>query len=127
MECVLTAVSHTNNWVFTVLQTQKGVTINKDVLIANLQLEAHDPVNGLTPYSVKRDLDALSTLLIKANRPRPDLQMLFLDGQTLVFADATPMKKFLDDKGRPEFKTLPPAPPPANQNPGPGGMNPPAG
>ena len=130
VERVVTAVSHTNNWVFTVLHTQKAVTINKDALIANLQLEAHDDqaVNGLVPYSVKRDLDALGTLLIKANRPHADLQMVFLDNQTLVFADPAPMKKFLDDvkefKGHPKFKTLPPEAPPANQNPGPGGMNP---
>ena len=132
VERVVTAVNNTNHWMFTVLHAQKGLTIDKDKLIASLQLEAHDPVNGMVAYSVKRDLDALGTLLIKANRPHDDLQVVLLDGQTLVFADPAPMKKFLDDKGHPTLKSQPTqAEPAANPNQGPtppspgGSMTPP--
>ena len=74
--------------------------VNKDQLITNLQLDALPAVNGLTAYSVKRDLDSLSNLLVKANRTHDDLQLCFLDGQTLVFADPAPMQKFLDGQGQ---------------------------
>ena len=122
VERVVTAISNTNHWVFTVLHAQKGVVIDKDKLIASLQLEVHPPVNGMIAYSVKRDLDALGTLLVKANRPHDDLQMVMLDGQTLVFADPAPMKKFLDDKGHPALKSQPTeVAPPTRPNPGPGG------
>ena len=57
VERVVTAISNTNHWVFTVLHAQKNVTIDKDRLIASLQLEAHPAVNGMVAYSVKRDLD----------------------------------------------------------------------
>ncbi|HVS36129.1 MAG TPA: hypothetical protein VMS17_11160, partial [Gemmataceae bacterium] len=128
VERVVTAISHTKNWIFSILHTQKGLTINKDNVIASLQLDGLDEVNGLKPYSVKRDFDGIGTLLIKANRPHPDLQMLFLDDHTLVFADPEPMQKFLSDvkqfNGHPEYKSQPTQPtPPANQNAGAGGMN----
>ncbi len=126
VERVVTAISNTNHWVFTVLHTQKNAAIDKEKLIASLQLEAHPPVNGLIAYSVKRDLDALGALLIKANRAHEDLQVVILDSQTLVFADPAPMKKFLDDKGHPTLKSQPTAAtPPAKPGPGPGGSMPP--
>ena len=126
VERVVTAISNTNHWVFTVLHTQKNAAIDKDKLIASLQLEAHPPVNGMIAYSVKRDLDALGDLLIKANRAHDDLQVVILDSQTLVFADPAPMKKFLDDKGHPTLKSQPTAAtPPAKPGPGPGGLMPP--
>ncbi len=99
LQRVVSALNNSNHWVFTVLRTMKP--FNKDQLITNLQLDAQPAVNGLTPYSVKRDLDSLSNLLVKANRTHDELQLCILDGQTLVFADPAPMQKFLEDKGKP--------------------------
>src|ERR1019366_7965961 len=70
---VVTALNNSKHWVFTVLRTMKP--INREKLIAGLGLEALPPVNGLTVYSVKGDLDSLSNLLIKANRPHEDFQV----------------------------------------------------
>jgi hypothetical protein len=125
---VVTAVSNSKHWVFTVVRTMKP--INREKLIANLSLEAQPAVNGLTVYSVKSDMDSLSNLLIKANRAHDDLQVCIFDGQTLVFADPTPMAKFVADGGKPKQLTDPtsaPPAPPGGSSPAPGmqpGMSP---
>jgi flagellar basal body-associated protein FliL len=123
---VVTAVNNSKHWVFTAVRTMKP--INRENLIQSLGLEALPEVNKLTAYSVKHDLDSLSNLLIKANRPHDDLQVCIFDGQTLVFADPAPMAKFLADGGRPkqlsESSAAAPSPPAANT---PGGSSMPPG
>ena len=90
---VVTAVNNSKNWVFTAVRTMKP--IKRDQLIESLGLEALPDVNGLKVYSVKHDMDSLSNLLIKANRPHSDWQVCLFDGQTLVFADPIPWRSSL--------------------------------
>jgi Protein of unknown function (DUF1559) len=112
LQRVVTALNNSKHWVFTAVRTMKP--IKKEKLIESLGLEALPPVNGLAVYSAKQDMDGLSNLLIKANRPHDDFQVCLLDGQTLIFADPVPMAKFLADGGKPKqlTQTDAPAPPP---------------
>jgi hypothetical protein len=93
-----------------------------DVLIKSLKLTQVEPINGFTAvYTVDGDLDTLSALLLRLSSPSPEKFMVhFVDGRTLLFADAGPMKKFLEEKREPKHMTLPP-PPPADAPTGPRG------
>ena len=115
---VVTALSDSKHWVFTVLRTMKP--INREKLIDSLGLEALPEVNKLTVYSVKHDLDSLSNLLIKANRPDDDLQVCIFDGQTLVFADPGPYGEVCGGRGQAEalFRSHRPPPPSSGNIPG---------
>jgi hypothetical protein len=110
---------------FSVMQTAKP--FNQDYLKKSLKLTALPPVNGFDSFTVNGDLDTLSDLFLRLSTPPTQkLTVHFVDAVTLVFADAAPMKKFLDDKRRPSQLTQPPPPPPdAPQGP-PGGGNAPS-
>src|SRR5262249_56577944 len=80
-------------------------------------LSAEPAIKRRVYHTVRKQLDALGNLLFKGNAPREQLTLLFLDSQTLVFADAGPMKKFLEDDCKPEPRSK--APEPAPQQPAP--------
>ena len=116
---VITALNLQNDWVFTVLQTKKPY--KADAMRTTLRLTAKEPVKAKSGksyevYQINGELDSLSNVLLKANKPRDQFQVHFLDANTLVFADPVAMKKFLDFDAKPEFLTKEvgtEAPPPA--------------
>lgn len=140
IERVIVAANKAQDWVFCVVRTVEGKTINLDRVKAALHLKPGDaPVQG-QDYLVS-DHNWLE------NSPfRPDTQegnappgtrlmsVRLHDPQTLVFGDAVPVKQFLNVKG--QFKTqsdagAPVATAPKGGGPGmptrPGGPTPPLG
>jgi hypothetical protein len=92
-------------------------SIDKDYLLRSLKLAPAEPVGGFTElYTVNGDLDTLSALLLRLSTPCAEkINLHIIDDKTLLFADATPMKKFLSEKRQPARLTLPP--PQATDNP----------
>jgi hypothetical protein len=116
--------------VFSVMRTAKPY--DRDKLIASLQLDKMPPVKGLDYFRVKRSLDSLGTLLVRANQPADQLMLYLPDGQTLVFADGPLMQDFLEKGARPDYISQPSQTPttPPSEGPtpgGPGGKFPPGG
>jgi hypothetical protein len=106
---ILQASNPAEDWVFSVMRTTKPVA--KADLVKQLQLGSPTTVNGLDMYTIEKPLDSLSNLLLKGNRKRDHFTLHIIDEKTLVFADAAPMKKFLEDKEKPKYLTDPPEPP----------------
>jgi len=92
-------------WVFTVLQTKKPY--KNDAMKAALRLAAKEPVKSKTKsydvFQINTDLDSLSNILLKFNKPRDQFLVHFLDANTMVFADPAPMKKFLESDAKPDY------------------------
>lgn len=101
---ILTALVPQGDAVFSVLRS--GKSINREQLTKSLKLTPEKPINGFEYFTVHGDLDSLGALLVRACKPTAAKYMLhFYDGQTLVFADAGLMTKFLEDKRQPKFLT----------------------
>lgn len=105
---VINALNSKDSWLFTIVQTKKPY--NPDMLKAQLGLMPQPQVKGKSGkmhdvYLLQRDLDSLSTFLVKLNQPRESLLTHFYDPNTIIFGDAKPVKKFLEDDGKPEFVT----------------------
>jgi hypothetical protein len=105
---VVTAISAKNNWLFTVLQSKKALVA--DVLKQQLRMSPGQQVKGKSGkmhdvFVASGEMDSLSNMLVKLNQPRDTMQVYFFDANTVVFADPAPMKKFLEDDGKPEYLT----------------------
>jgi hypothetical protein len=114
------------DWVFTVVRISKP--IDAAALQTRLGMVGEKPVNALTYYTIKKDLDPLGNLLLKGNRQHESFGFYPYDSQTLVFADRAPMEKFLEDGTKPKPISAAAPPPPTKQGPPqqqpPNGQNP---
>jgi hypothetical protein len=96
---------------FSVMRTEKPYS--REHLTKSLKLTPLPAINGLASFAVNGDLDSLSAFFLRFSTPPTDkISVHFIDSQTIVFADAAPMKKFLEDKRHPQPMTAPPAPSP---------------
>jgi Protein of unknown function (DUF1559) len=94
---------------FSLMRVQKPY--DKDHLVKSLKLVQQEPINGFAEvYTVDGDLDTLGALFLRLSSPSTEKFSvhLFGDERTLLFADAAPFKKFLEDKRRPRQMTQPP-------------------
>jgi len=128
---IVSAFQYTQNWVFTVVQTEKAIgDKQKDAIKAGLQVGSPVKVKAAKGgreheyYPIEGPLDPLTSVLVQGIEPRPNLNLYFVDSKTLVFADRAPMEKFLEDDARPEIrpehKTKPATPPTTTTPGGPG-------
>ena len=101
MARIVTATNRKGDWVFSVLRTAQK--INQDELKVKLGLKEQE-VNGTRYYLILRQFDSIGNLLLKANRPRDTFAVHVADNQTLIFADVEPLKKFLQDRPKPQEK-----------------------
>jgi hypothetical protein len=93
------AAGKNDDWVFSIVRTAHKY--DQEELKKKLNLEPVPESNGQY-FLVGRQFDSVGNLLFKANRPRDSFFVHFLDPQTLVFADAEPLKKFLQDRPKPD-------------------------
>jgi hypothetical protein len=96
---------------FSIMRLEKPYS--REYLTKSLKLTPLPEINGLASFVVNGDLDTLSAFFLRFSTPPADkISVHFIDGQTLVFADAAPMRKFLEEKRHPVPMTSPPAPSP---------------
>ena len=93
--------------VLTVMRTTKPIP--RDQLNVSLKLDAQPPINGLNLHLVRKNLDSLSSFLIKGDDVQEAFYVHIYDDSTLVFANKPVMEKFLGEKATPKPLTQPPA------------------
>jgi hypothetical protein len=105
---------------FSVLKLEKPC--NREFLKKSLKLDPLPAINGLESFTVNGDLDTLGAMFLRLATPQTEkMTVHFVDSTTLVFADAAPMRQFLESKRQPTQLTQPPPPrpddglPPASQ------------
>lgn len=102
---------------FSILKFDKP--INRSQLSGILKLTPLPTINGYESFTVVGDLDSLTASFVRFATPSSEkFSLHFIDDQTLVFADAAPMRTFLDERRQPKRLTLPPPPPPETGAPG---------
>lgn len=111
IEDFVTAMNVKDNWRFSVIRASR--VIDKNDLTTRLALAPapDSPLGGMPYYVIGADLDSFSNTLFtdttkdrKTSKPEP-LYAHLLDERTLVVAHMAPMKKFLEDKGQPQYLT----------------------
>jgi hypothetical protein len=96
---------------FSILRFEKP--LDRAQLTKVLKLVPQPAINGIEWFTVMGDLDSLSASFVRFASPSPEkFSLHILDDQTLVFADAGPMRTFLEENRAPKRLTLPPPPSP---------------